>query len=99
MKATLSWKLWNFKDTVQFQTTVLAVKIDEPPTKKIRDCGAKETQLSLILVIVASCWLVDHLFFNMETRASRSWKIWARLEGKSSGDIEHAGSLESTKET
>ena len=55
MKATLSWKLWNFKDTVQFQTTVLAVKIDEPPTKKIRDCGANETQLSLILVIVASC--------------------------------------------
>ena len=54
MKATLSWKLWNFKDTVQFQTTVLAVKIDEPPTKKIRDCGANETQLSLILVTVAS---------------------------------------------
>ena len=98
MKATLSWNLWNFKDTVQFQTAVLAVEIDEPPTKKIRDCGAKETQLSLILVIVASCWLVD-LFFNMETRASRSWKIWARLVGKSSGDIEHAGSLESTKET
>ena len=55
MKATLSWNLWNFKDTVQFQTAVLAVEIDEPPTKKIRDCGAKETQLSLILVIVASC--------------------------------------------
>ena len=58
MKATLSWNLWNFKDAVQFQTAVLAVEIDEPPTKKIRDCGAKETQLSLILVIVASCWLV-----------------------------------------
>ena len=56
MKATLSWNLWNsFKDAVQFQTAVLAVEIDEPPTKKIRDCGAKETQLSLILVIVASC--------------------------------------------
>ena len=24
-------------------------------TKKIRECGAKETQLSLILVIIASC--------------------------------------------
>ena len=55
MKATLSWNLWNFKDPVQFQTAVLAVEMDEPRTKKIRDCGAKETQLSLILVIVASC--------------------------------------------
>ena len=36
-------KPWNFKE------------IDEPPTKKIRECGAKETQLSLILVIVTSC--------------------------------------------
>ena len=34
---------------------MLAVEIDEPPTKKIRECGAKETQLSLILVIVTSC--------------------------------------------
>ena len=55
MKATLSWNLWNFKDVVQFRTAVLAVEIDGPPTKKIRDYGAKETQLSLILVIVASC--------------------------------------------
>ena len=31
------------------------VEIDEPPTKKIRECGATETQLSLILVIVTSC--------------------------------------------
>ena len=31
------------------------MEIDEPTTKKIRECGAKETQLSLILVIVASC--------------------------------------------
>ena len=31
-------------------------EIDEPPTKKIRECGAKETQLSLILVIIASCF-------------------------------------------
>ena len=38
----------NFKDAVQFQTVVLAVEIDEPTTKKIRECGAKETQLSLI---------------------------------------------------
>ena len=33
----------------------MAVEIDEPTTKKIRECGAKETQLSLILVIIASC--------------------------------------------
>jgi len=32
----------------------LAVEIDEPPTSKNRECGAKETQLSLILVIAAS---------------------------------------------
>ena len=44
-----------FEDAVQFQTVVLAVEIDEPPTKKIRQSGSKETQLSLILVIVASC--------------------------------------------
>ena len=45
----------NFKDTVQFQTVVLAVEIDEPTTEKIRECGAKETQLSLILGIIVSC--------------------------------------------
>ena len=45
----------NIKDTVQFRTVVLAVEIDEPTTKKIRECGAKETQISLILVIIASC--------------------------------------------
>ena len=45
----------NFKDAVQFQTFVLAVEIDEPTTKKIRECGAKETQLGLILVIIVSC--------------------------------------------
>ena len=45
----------NIKDTVQFRTVVLAVEIDEPTTKKIRECGAKETHLSLILVIIASC--------------------------------------------
>ena len=43
---TLSW---------QFRTVVLAVEIDEPTTKNIRECGAKETLLSLILVIIASC--------------------------------------------
>ena len=32
-----------------------AVEIDEPTTEKIRECGAKETQLSLILEIVVSC--------------------------------------------
>ena len=31
------------------------MEIDEPTTKKIRECGAKETLLSLILVIIASC--------------------------------------------
>ena len=31
------------------------MKIDEPANKKIRECGAKETQLSLVLVIIASC--------------------------------------------
>ena len=46
---------YNFKDAVQFRTVVLAVEIDDPTTKKIRECGAKETQLSLILVIIASC--------------------------------------------
>ena len=33
----------------------MAVGIDEPTTKKIRECGAKETQLSLILEIITSC--------------------------------------------
>ena len=46
---------YNFKDAVQFRTVVLVVEIDEPTTKKIRKCGAKETLLSLILVIIASC--------------------------------------------
>ena len=30
------------------------MEIDEPITKKIRECGVKETLLSLILVIIAS---------------------------------------------
>ena len=54
MTATLSWNR-RIKDTVQFRTVVLAVEIDEPTTQKIRGCGAKETQLSLILVLIASC--------------------------------------------
>ena len=37
------------------ETVVLAVEIDEPATKKIHECGAKETQLSLILGIIVSC--------------------------------------------
>ena len=49
MTGTLSWNC--FKDTVQFRIVVLAVEIAEPTTKKICECGAKETQLSLILVI------------------------------------------------
>ena len=40
---------------IQFRTVVLAMEIDEPTTKKILECGTKETQLSLILVIIASC--------------------------------------------
>ena len=31
------------------------MEIDEPITKKIRECGVKETLLSLMLVIIASC--------------------------------------------
>ena len=45
----------NIKDAVHFRTVVLAVEIDERTNKKIRQCGAKETLLSLILVIIASC--------------------------------------------
>ena len=44
-------ELQNFKDAVQFRTVVLAVEINEPTTRKIRECGRKETQLSFILVI------------------------------------------------
>ena len=59
MAATLSWNrriLKTLSMSVQFRTvTVLAVEMDEPTTKKIRECGAKETHLSLILVIIASC--------------------------------------------
>ena len=47
---------WNFKNAVYFRTVVLEAEIDEPPTKKIRDFGAKETHLSLILVIVTPCY-------------------------------------------
>ena len=54
MTATLLWNR-GIKDAVQFRTVVLAVEIDEPTTQKIRECGAKETQLSLILVLIASC--------------------------------------------
>ena len=45
----------NIKGAVQFRTVVLAVAIDERTNTKIRECGAKETLLSLILVIIASC--------------------------------------------
>ena len=58
MTATLSWSrriLKTLSIAIQFRTVVLAVEIDEPKTKKIRECGAKETLLSLILVIIASC--------------------------------------------
>ena len=58
MTATLSWSrriLKTLSIAIQFRTVVLAVEIDEPTTKNIRECGAKETLLSLILVIIASC--------------------------------------------
>ena len=58
MTATLSWNcriLKTLSIAIQFRTVVLAVEIDEPTTKKIRECGAKEKHLSLILVIIASC--------------------------------------------
>ena len=45
----------NIKDAVQFRTVLLTVEIDEPTTKKIRECDAQETLLSLIVVIIASC--------------------------------------------
>ena len=55
MTATFSWNR-RILCTVQLRTVVLAVEIDEPTTTKIRECtGAKEKQLSLILVIIASC--------------------------------------------
>ena len=49
------------------------MEIDEPPTKKIREGGKKETQLSLISVIVASCLIFPiniskgNLFFIKKT--------------------------------
>ena len=58
MTATLSWNrriLKTLSIAIQFRTVVLAVEIDEPTTQKIRECGAKETQLRLILVLIASC--------------------------------------------
>ena len=58
MTATLLWNrriLKTLSTPIQFRTVVLAVEIDEPTTKKIRECGAKETQLSLILGIIVSC--------------------------------------------
>ena len=56
MTATLSWNRRILKTlNIQFLTVVLVVEIDEPTTEKISECGAKETQLSLILVIIVSC--------------------------------------------
>ena len=52
----------NLTDAVQFRTVILAVEIDEPPIKKIRECGAKETQLSLILKLNSSCNIVFNIF-------------------------------------
>ena len=74
MTATLSWN--RRKDALQFRTVVLAVKIDEPTTKKIRECGAKETRLSLILVIIASCLIFpinicDFFLYEKLTRGAR----------------------------
>ena len=47
MTAILSWNC----RILTFLDAVLAVEIDEPTFRKIRECGAKETQLSFILVI------------------------------------------------
>ena len=61
LKNTLPWQrhfrgtVENFTDAVQFQNVVLAEEINEPTTKKIRECGAKETELSLILGMIVSC--------------------------------------------
>ena len=56
MTATLSWDRRILETlNIQFRTLVLAEEIDEPTTKKIREYGAKETQLGLILVIIVSC--------------------------------------------
>ena len=70
---TLPWQ-WHFRgtvDAVQFQTVVLAVEGDEPTTRKIRECGANETQLSLILEIIVSCLIfkinISNLFFFMKS--------------------------------
>ena len=54
MTATLSWNRRIFKTLFNFILSFLAVEIDEPTTKKIRECRAKETQFSLILVIIVS---------------------------------------------
>ena len=50
MTATLTWNRRILKTLFNFE---LAVEIDEPATKKISECGSKETQLSLISVIIA----------------------------------------------
>ena len=41
------------------------MEIDEPTTKKIRECGAKETQFSLILVIKVSCLIFPITTVNL----------------------------------
>ena len=46
------------------QNGILAVEIDEPPIKKIRECGAKETQLSLILKLNSNCNVVFKYISN-----------------------------------
>ena len=39
-------------DAVQFWTVVMAVEIGETTAKKIRECGAKEMQPTLIIIAV-----------------------------------------------
>ena len=52
MTATLSWNRRILKTLFNFELSFwLWKQVDEPTTKKIRECGAKETQLSFILVI------------------------------------------------
>ena len=74
MTATLSWNrtiLKTLSTAVQFRTVVLVVDIDEPTTKKIRERWAKQTQRSLILVIIASCLIfpinICNFFFFMKS--------------------------------
>ena len=56
MTVTLSWNRRILKTLFNFGLSFWLWKsVNHHATKLIRECGAKETQLSLILVILASC--------------------------------------------